>query len=59
MSRAAAAERRTGNGFATLEAILPEIRPKRLILTHMSDDMLRRLDSLPHETAADGMVVEV
>jgi ribonuclease BN (tRNA processing enzyme) len=43
----------------TLQEHLAEIRPKRLILTHMSDDMLGRLDSLPYETAADGMVVEV
>ena len=45
--------------LATLEAHLPEIRPKRLILTHMSDDMLGRLDTLGHMTASDGMVVEV
>ena len=43
----------------TLEAHLPEIKPKRLILTHMSDDMLGRLGSLPHTTASDGMVVEL
>jgi ribonuclease BN (tRNA processing enzyme) len=43
----------------TLEAHLPEIRPKRLILTHMSDDMLGRLDTLAYETASDGLVVEI
>ncbi len=43
----------------TLEAHLAEIRPKRLVLTHMSDDMLGRLDTLAHETASDGMVVEI
>jgi phosphoribosyl 1,2-cyclic phosphodiesterase len=43
--------------LVTLEAHLPEIRAKRLILTHMSDDMLGRLDALPHTTAEDGMVV--
>jgi ribonuclease BN (tRNA processing enzyme) len=42
----------------TLEAHLPQIRPKRLVLTHMSDDMLARLDTLDHMTASDGMVVE-
>jgi ribonuclease BN (tRNA processing enzyme) len=42
----------------TLAAHLPEINPKRLILTHMSDDMLGRLDSLPYVAAGDGMVVE-
>ncbi len=43
----------------TLQAHLPEIKPKRLVLTHMSDDMLERLDTLAYETASDGMVVEV
>jgi ribonuclease BN (tRNA processing enzyme) len=43
----------------TLEAHLGEIGARRLILTHMSDDMLERLDSLPHETANDGMIVEL
>jgi ribonuclease BN (tRNA processing enzyme) len=43
----------------TLEAHLPEIKPKRLILTHMSDDMLARVDTLGHEAASDGMVVEI
>jgi ribonuclease BN (tRNA processing enzyme) len=42
----------------TLQARLPEIRPKRLVLTHMSDDMLGRLDTLEHTTAHDGMIVE-
>ena len=42
-----------------LEARLGEIRPKRLILTHMSDDMLERLDILPYEAASDGLVVEI
>ena len=42
----------------TLEAHLPQIKPKRLVLTHMSDDMLARLDTLDHMTASDGMVVE-
>ena len=43
----------------TLEAHLPEIKPKRLILTHMSDDMLARLDRLGYMAASDGMVVEL
>ena len=43
----------------TLEARLPEIKPKRLILTHMSDDMLARLDTLGYTAASDGMVVEL
>ena len=43
----------------TLEMHLPEIKPKRLILTHMSDDMLGRLDTLDYTTASDGMIVEL
>jgi len=38
---------------------LPLIRPKRLIITHMSEDMLGRGDAIAHETAHDGMIVEV
>jgi ribonuclease BN (tRNA processing enzyme) len=45
--------------LTTLEAHLGEINAKKLILTHMSDDMLGRLDSLPHTTANDGMIVEL
>jgi ribonuclease BN (tRNA processing enzyme) len=43
----------------TLEAHLAKINPKRLILTHMSDDMLGRLDTLGYTAASDGMVVEL
>jgi ribonuclease BN (tRNA processing enzyme) len=43
----------------TLEAHLPGINARRLVLTHMSDDMLGRLDELPYTAAHDGMVVEL
>jgi ribonuclease BN (tRNA processing enzyme) len=43
----------------TLETYLPEINPKRLVLTHMSDDMLGRLDTFGHTAAHDGMIVEL
>ena len=43
----------------TLEAHLPEINAKRLVLTHMSEDMLGRLGELPYLAADDGMVVEL
>jgi ribonuclease BN (tRNA processing enzyme) len=43
----------------TLEAHLPAINPKRLVLTHMSDDMLERLDTLNYTAASDGMIVEL
>jgi len=45
--------------LATLEAHLPAINPKRLVLTHMSDDMLERLDTLAYTAASDGMIVEL
>jgi ribonuclease BN (tRNA processing enzyme) len=45
--------------LATLEAHLVKIAPKRLILTHMSDDMLGRLNALQHTAAHDGMLVEI
>ena len=43
----------------TLEAHLDEIRPKRLMLTHMSDDMLSRLHTIDHAAAQDGMIVAI
>ena len=33
------------------------ICPKRLVLTHMSADMLDRADPIQHERAEDGMVL--
>lgn len=44
--------------LTTLEQHLTEIAPKRLVLTHMSDDMLGRLDTLSYTAASDGMVIE-
>lgn len=41
----------------TLIANLDEIGAKRLVLTHMSDDMLGRLDGLTFETAEDGKTI--
>ena len=43
----------------TLEEHLPRIAPKQLVLTHMSDDMLARLGSLPYTSATDGMTIEL
>jgi ribonuclease BN (tRNA processing enzyme) len=45
--------------LTTLEAHLPEIDARRLVLTHMSDDMLGRRDTLAYTTADDGMIVEL
>lgn len=45
--------------LSALERRLGQIRPKRLVLTHMSTDMLARRAELSFETAEDGMVVEL
>lgn len=45
--------------LSDLEAHSAELRPRRLVLTHMSDDMLGRLGALPYETAEDGKVLEI
>jgi len=39
--------------------IMPLIRPKRLIITHMGDDMLARRGAIAHETAEDGLIVKI
>lgn len=48
---------RTHTDLATLESHLNEIAPKRLILTHMSADMLTHLDEVKYEKAVDGLKV--
>jgi ribonuclease BN (tRNA processing enzyme) len=45
--------------WQSLAPHLPAIRPKRLILTHFSPDMLARIGDLPVETAEDGKIVEL
>jgi len=45
--------------LSALEKRLGQIRPKRLVLTHMSTDMLARRAELPYETAEDGLIVEL
>jgi ribonuclease BN (tRNA processing enzyme) len=42
-----------------IEANLAELRPKRMVLTHMSDDMLHHPDRASYETAEDGMIVAI
>jgi len=49
----------THMALSLLERHLPQIRPKRLVLTHMSDDMLARRAEVPYETAEDGMIVKL
>ena len=45
--------------LATLEKHLPAIGAKRVILTHMSDDMLVQRSEAAYETAEDGLIVEI
>ena len=44
--------------FTTLSFHLEQIRPQRLVLTHMSDNMLARRQYVPYTVADDGLVVE-
>jgi len=43
----------------TLRRHLPSIKPKRLVLTHMNEDMLSRMSDISYETAEDGKVLEI
>jgi ribonuclease BN (tRNA processing enzyme) len=43
--------------FKTIEQNLARLSPKRLVLTHMSEDMLAQAQRVPYPTASDGMVV--
>jgi len=49
----------THMALSTLEKHLPQIKPKRLILTHMGLDMLAHRAEVPFETADDGKLVEL
>jgi len=43
--------------YQTLENQLPVLNPKKLLLTHMSQDMLDRLDEIQTDAAHDGLEV--
>ena len=45
--------------LSVLRQHLPAIGAKRVILTHMSEDMLVRLGEVEYETADDGKVIEL
>ena len=45
--------------YKTLLKHLPRIAPKRLILTHMSDDMLSHINEIDYEIADDGKILEL
>ncbi len=42
----------------TLEAHLPDFRPKRVVLTHLKTDMIGR-DYVGFEVAVDGKMIEL
>jgi ribonuclease BN (tRNA processing enzyme) len=44
--------------YTTLAAQLPRLRAKRLVLTHMAEEMLARRCDVPHQVASDGLVIE-
>jgi ribonuclease BN (tRNA processing enzyme) len=43
----------------TIEQNLARLASKKVVLTHMSDDMLARLHQVPYLAASDGMVVKL
>jgi ribonuclease BN (tRNA processing enzyme) len=43
----------------TIEAHIDDLRPRRLVLTHMSDEMLDHPDRADFETAEDGKVIMI
>jgi ribonuclease BN (tRNA processing enzyme) len=45
--------------FAILEQRLPEIRPRRLVITHMSEDMYAHRHDVAATGAEDGLVLEL
>lgn len=51
-------EVRAHMALAQLEQRLSEINPKRLVLTHMSEDMYSRRREVAYTGAEDGMVIE-
>lgn len=45
--------------FATVQEMKNRLKTRRLIITHMSDEMLCRLDQIDVETAFDGMKISL
>ena len=45
--------------LSTLKEKLPALGAKRVILTHMSDDMLSRTSEVEFEMATDGKVITI
>ena len=49
----------THMALSSLERHLDQIRPKRLVLTHMGAEMLAQRSEIAFETAADGLIIEL
>jgi len=45
--------------YSTLKTQLHRLNSKRVVLTHVSTDMLNHVAEIQHEIAEDGMVIEV
>lgn len=45
--------------YVTLKANLPRLAAKRVVLTHMSEEMLRHVGEIPEVCATDGMVLDL
>lgn len=45
--------------YGTLSAHLGELRARSVVLTHMSEEMLRHVHEVPQRCATDGMVIRV
>jgi hypothetical protein len=44
--------------YQALQANLPRLECKKLVITHLGDDMLARRAQLPMTVADDGMMIE-
>jgi ribonuclease BN (tRNA processing enzyme) len=53
------APRKSHMALSVLRQHLPRVNAKRVLLTHLGEDMLARLPGLDFEAAADGMSVEI
>lgn len=45
--------------YGTLQENLPRLSARRIVITHMSDEMLARLPEIEMEAAADGRVIDI
>lgn len=45
--------------YSTLKANLPRLNAKSVVLTHMSEDMLKHAGDIPERCASDGLVIDL